>query len=121
MKQSKHIFRKSLESTLSFIGDIIPTSIGLKNPTIFLEKAEQFLNHKSHQLETFIEKKLQRIYQKETIREYIKDHPILPPHSVKTHKSYDKGLSREDILKRLAAIDRMILTRELQQNIEHKR
>jgi len=41
--------RTKLESTLDIIGDIIPASIGLKSPTIFLEKAEQFLNHKSHQ------------------------------------------------------------------------
>jgi len=121
MKQLEQGFRKSLESTLDIIGDLIPASIGLRSPTVALEKAEQFLHRKSRQLEAFIEKKLHGQHQKETIRQEIEELPELPLHNFQTHKSFDKGLSREDILKRLTEIDRMILTRELQQNIEHKR
>lgn len=121
MKQAKHTLKKSLESALDIIGDMIPASIGLKSPSVFLEKAEQFLHHKSQQLETFINKKLKHNRSTEQLRKQAREMPILSPHKVKIQTSQDTGLSKEDILKRLAEIDRMILARKLQQEIEHKR
>lgn len=121
MKITDNSFRKGLETLTTVIGSVLSTTVGIKRSASILEKAEQFLNHKSQQLEAFIDRTLQRQHQKETIRQDIEELPVLPPHRVKTHTSLDKGLSKDDVLKRLAEIDRMILSREIQQNIEHKR
>lgn len=118
-QQFNRMIQKGLESTLTLIGDIIPVSIGIKNPVIFMEHMEKFLEKSSLKLEAFVEGKLQRNHKKDIIRQKISKSPILPPHSVRTEESLEKVLSKEDILKRLAEIDRIIITRELQQEIEH--
>jgi hypothetical protein len=119
MKQAKHRLQQTLESALTMIGDVIPLSIGLKNPAIMLERMEHLLEQGSLRLEAFVERKIHVQHRKETIREQISNSPILPPHSVRIEESFEKGLSRDDVLKRLAEIDRIIITREQEQEIEH--
>jgi len=120
MKRSplKRMLRKGLESTLDFVGDLIPVSLGMRNPKILFDRMEQFLEQGSKKVEKYVQRKLHRLHQKDKIREQVKELSILPPHSTYSSKSLDKGLSREDVLKRLAEIDRLIMKRELE--IEHK-
>ena len=119
MKVIKNTLEQGFESALEIIGDIFPISIGMRNPAILLKKAEQFFSKKSQEFEAFVNRKINAQYRKESIREQISTSSLLPQHRIRTEESFQKGLSKEDVLKRLAEIDRMIITREQEQKKEH--
>ncbi|GGG19745.1 hypothetical protein GCM10011344_20560 [Dokdonia pacifica] len=121
MKTTKNTFRRGLEFALDIIGDIVPMGIGMRSPSILLERAELFLSKKSQQLELFIAKKLQRQHAKEIFQEEIKKRSQFPSHPMKKQKTLEKRLSKEDVINRLAEIERDIYQRERSNTIKHER